>query len=157
MLQLPNGFFYGDLNSLVIKDPTLGHWFNTAGCVLTAAQAGPGDTVVPLGQPCTQGWDKRVGAQPSTYMARVLPYYVDGLRGPNYGQTNVSMAKNFRVNIREHPLNFQLRGDALNVMNHSYFANPSTSPTAGVNSFGVITGAGAQLNRFLQVQLHIRW
>ena len=158
LLQLPNGFFYGDLNSIPIKDPTLGHWFNTTGCVLTAAQAGPGDTVVPLGQPCTQGWDKRTGAQPGTYQARVLPYYVNGLRAPNYGQTNVSVAKNFRINIKEHPLDVQLRGDALNIMNHSYFGNPSLTPTAGVSSFGVInTASGGPLNRFLQVQLHIRW
>jgi hypothetical protein len=157
LLQLPNTFYYGDLNSIVISNPTLAHQFNTVGCVLTAAQAAPGDTIVPLGQPCTQGWDKRVSAQPGTYQARVLPYYVNGLRNPAYGQTNVSIGRDFRINVREHPITLQLRGDALNVMNHSYWNGVGTGVTSGPTSFGAITTGSAILNRFIQFQAHLRW
>ena len=157
LLNLPNTFYYGDLNQIPISNPTIGHWFNTAGCVSSAAQAGPGDTVVPLGQPCTSGWEKRTQYQPSTYQARVLPYYVTNWRNPNYGQTNISISRDIRVNIKEHPLTLQLRGDALNVMNHSYFNGVNTGVTSGPATFGVITTGSAILNRFIQVQAHIRW
>ena len=157
LLQLPNSFYYGDLNSIVISNPTLAHQFNTAGCVATAGAAGPGDTVVPNGQPCTSGWEKRTTYQPGTYQARVLPYYVNDLRNPNWGQTNANIMRDIRINIKEHPVTLQLRGDVLNLMNHSYFGAVSMTPTSGVNSFGVTTTASSILNRFIQVQAHLRW
>jgi len=70
----PNPFYYGHLNNIKVDNPTLDHWFNTAGCVLSSSVAGPGDVVVLAGQPFTSGWDKRTGLQPGTYQARVLPY-----------------------------------------------------------------------------------
>jgi len=157
LLQLPNAFYYGDLSAIKLSDPQIGHWFNTTGCVLSAANAGPGDTVVPLGQPCTSGWDKRTGAQPGTYQARVLPYNVPGLRNPNYGETNVSVGRDFRFNIKEHFLTFQVRADALDLENHSNLGSINTTATAGLGQFGAITGAGSLLNRFIQIQGHLRW
>ena len=157
LIQLPNAFYYGDLNNIKLSDPKIGQWFNTTGCVLTAAQAGPGDTVVPLGQPCTSGWDKRVGAQPGTYQARVLPYYVPGLRNPSYGEANVSVMRDFRFNIKDHAITFQVRGDALNVENHSNLGAINTGVTSGPGVFGASTVAGSLLNRFIQIQGHLRW
>jgi hypothetical protein len=52
-------------------------------------------------------------------------------------------------------LTFQCRLDALNVLNHSFIAGPSTTPTA--SNFGQITSGGANLNRFIQIQGRIRW
>ncbi|MGA3017926.1 MAG: carboxypeptidase-like regulatory domain-containing protein [Bryobacteraceae bacterium] len=157
LIQLPNAFYYGNLNAIKISNPTIGEEFNTAGCVLSAAQAAPGDVVVPLGQPCTQGWDKRVGAQPGTYQARVLPYYVPGVRNPSYGIESVSLARDFRFNVKEHPLTFQLRADALDLFNHSNLGGVGTGVTSGPGVFGAITAAGGNLNRFIQIQGHIRW
>ncbi len=157
LIGLPNTFYYGDLNNIKVSDPTIGNWFNTAGCVLTAAQAGPGDTVVPAGQPCTSGWDKRTSTQPGTYQGRVLPLYLDGLRNPAFGQLNGSLMRDFRFNVKDHPITFQVRGDVLNVMNHSYMGGVNTGPTSGVGVFGAITSGSTVLNRFIQVQGHIRW
>jgi hypothetical protein len=157
LIQLPNTFYYGNLGAIKLSNPEIGEEFNTAGCVLSASQAGPGDTIVPLGQPCTSGWDKRVAAQPGTYQARMLPYYVPGVRNPSYGVESLSVMRDFRFNIKDHPLTFQLRGDALDLLNHSNLGSVNTTDTAGPGVFGAITGAGGNLNRFIQIQGHIRW
>ena len=157
LIQMPNTFYYGNVNAIKLSNPTFGEWFNTAGCVLTAAQAGPGDTVVPLGSPCTSGWDKRTAAQPGTYQARVMPVYVNGVRNPNFGQLDANVMRDFRFNVKEHPITFQFRADIINVENHSYFNGVGTGVTSGVGSFGAITLGSSQLNRFIQIQGHIRW
>lgn len=157
LIGIPNAFYYGDINSIKMDNPTIGQWFNTAGCVLTAAQAGPGDTVVPAGQPCTSGWDKRTSTQPGTYQMRSTPLYVDGLRNPAFGQLNGSLARDFKLNLKDHALTFQVRGDVLNVMNHSYMGGINTGVTSGVGTFGAITSGSTVLNRFIQVQGHLRW
>lgn len=165
LIPMPNGFnsgttaafFYGDIDSIKLSNPKIGEEFNTAGCVLSAAQAGPGDVIVPLGQPCTQGWDKRVGAQPGTYQARLLPNYVPGVRNPSYGIESASVARDFRFSIKEHSVTFQVRGDALDLFNHSNLGSVNTGVTSGPGVFGAITNAGGNLNRFIQIQGHIRW
>ena len=157
LIQLPNTFYYGDLNNIKVSDPQIGRWFNTAGCVQTAAQAGPGDTVVPAGQPCTTGWDKRNTTQLGTYQARVMPLYLDGLRNPNFGQLNGSLMRDFKFRIKDQGLTFQVRGDVLNVMNHSFLGGINTGVTSGVGVFGAITNGSTLLNRFIQVQGHLRW
>jgi hypothetical protein len=144
------------VNNIKVANPTIGQWFNTAGCVQTAAQAGPGDAVVPAGQPCTSGWDKRTSTQLGTYQARSMPLYVDGVRNPNFGQLNGSLMRDFRFG-KDHPVTFQVRGDVLNVMNHSYMGGIGTGVTSGVGNFGAITSGSTVLNRFIQVQGHIRW
>jgi hypothetical protein len=156
LISLPNAFYYGDLHNILVSSPSLGHWFNTSGCVATSAAAGSGDTVVPLGQPCTSGWDKRTGAGVGTYQARVLPLYLDGLRNPGQHQTNLSLSRDFNFNVRDHKLTFQTRVDALNIMNHSFLGGVGTTVTSPA-TFGAITSAGQALNRFIQVQGHLRW
>jgi hypothetical protein len=52
-------------------------------------------------------------------------------------------------------LTFQARLDALNVMNHSFIGGPNTTPTSA--QFGQITAGAANLNRFIQIQGHLRW
>jgi len=157
LIGLPNTFYYGNLNNIKEANPAIGQWFNTAGCVAPGQTAGPGDVVVPLGQPCTQGWEKRTAMQPGTYQARVLPLYLDGLRNPNAGQLNGSLMRDFRFAIKDHPVTFQFRGDVLNVENHSFMGGVNTGPTAGVGTFGAITSGSTVLNRFIQIQGHLRW
>jgi|GEM_PF-251037 len=157
LIGMPNAFYYGDVNNIKIATPTIGQYFNTAGCVLTSAQAGPGDSVVPAGQPCTAGWDKRTSTQPGTYQARTMPLFVDGVRNPSFGQLNGSLMRDFRFKIKDQALTFQVRGDVLNVMNHSYLGGVGTGATSGVGTFGAITSGSTSLNRFIQIQGHIRW
>jgi hypothetical protein len=157
LIGLPNAFYYGDLNNIKMSNPQIGQWFNTTGCVLAAAQAGPGDTVVPAGQPCTSGWDKRSTTQLGTYQGRVLPLYLDGLRNPNFGQLNGSLMRDFRFKVKDQAVTFQVRGDVLNVMNHSYMGGVNTGVTSGIGTFGAITSGSTVLNRFIQIQGHIRW
>jgi hypothetical protein len=157
LIGMPNAFYYGDVNNIKVANPTIGQEFNTAGCVLTAAQAGPGDTVVPAGQPCTAGWDKRSTTQLGTYQARTMPLYVDGVRNPSFGQLNGSLMRDFRFKVKDQSVTFQVRGDVLNVMNHSYMGGVNTGVTSGVGTFGAITSGSTLLNRFIQIQGHIRW
>jgi hypothetical protein len=154
---MPNAFYYGNVNSIKESTPTFNEWFNTAGCVAPGQAAGPGDVVVPLGQACTSGWEKRTAYQPGTYQARIMPVYVAGVRGPNLGQTNASIMRDFRIPIKDRAVTFQLRGDVLNLANHSFVNGPGTGPTGGTNSFGVINTGSTLLNRFIQIQGHIRW
>ena len=152
LLGFGNYFYYGDPNKIKIDNPTFDRYFNTAGCVSTAAAAGTGDIVVPANQPCTQGWEKRSGNQPATYQARTFPVNIDGLRGPGYQQWNASVSRDFK--IREQ-FKFRVRLDTLNVFNHSFVGSPSTTPTS--SQFGQITGGAANLNRFVQIQANLRW
>jgi hypothetical protein len=157
LIGMPNTFYYGDPNHIKVDNPTIGQWFNTAGCILPGQTGGPGDVAVPLGQPCTQGWEKRTAMQPGTYQARVMPLYVDGVRNPSAGQLNASLGRDFRFAIKDHPLTFQVRGDVLNVENHSFLGGVNNGPTSGAGTFGAITSGSTVLNRFIQVQGHIRW
>jgi hypothetical protein len=157
LIGMPNAFYYGDPNNIKIANPTIGQMFNTAGCVLTAAQAGPGDSVVPAGQPCTSGWDKRTSTQLGTYQGRVMPLYVAGVRNPSFGQLNGSLMRDFKFKLKDQAVTFQVRGDVLNVMNHSFMGGVNTGPTSGVGTFGAITSGGTVLNRFIQIQGHLRW
>ncbi len=154
---MPNTFYYGNPNDIKLSNPTIGRWFNTAGCVLPGQTMAPGDVAVPLGQPCTSGWEKRTAMQPGTYQARIMPQYIPGVRNPNAGQLNGSLMRDFRLNVREHPITFQLRGDVLNVENHSFMGGVNTGVTSGAGVFGAITSGSTVLNRFIQVQGHIRW
>ena len=86
-----------------------------------------------------------------------MPLYVDGVRNPNFGQLNGSLMRDFRFRAKDHPITFQVRGDVLNVMNHSYMGSVGTGVTSGVGSFGAITAGSTVLNRFIQIQGHIRW
>jgi hypothetical protein len=152
LLGFGNNFYYGDPNKIKIENPTFDRWFDTSGCVATAAAARPGDIVVPVGQPCTQGWEKRAGQGPAIYQARTFPVNIDGLRGLGYQQWNGSVYRSFQIHEQ---LSLQLRMDAFNVFNHSFVGGPNTNPAAA--QFGQITTGAANPNRFLQVQARIRW
>ena len=52
-------------------------------------------------------------------------------------------------------MTFQARLDALNVANHSFFGGVNTTPSSA--QFGQITSGGANTNRFIQIQGHLRW
>ncbi len=157
LIGMPNALYYGDVKNIKLANPTYAEWFNTAGCVLPGQTLGPGDVAVPLGQPCTSGWEKRTAMQPGTYQARTMPLYVDGVRNPAFGQLNGSLMRDFKFSVKDHAVTFQVRGDVLNVMNHSYVGGVGTGVTSGVGSFGATTQGSTLLNRFIQIQGHLRW
>lgn len=64
---------------------------------------------------------------------------------PGFNRIDVGLFRNFKIYER---VNFQLRGEAFNVLNHTNLGSPGTSATTS-STFGVITSA--RDNRILQV------
>ncbi len=60
----------------------------------------------------------------------------NALVGPRFSDIDVSIEKNTKIFEN---LNFQLRADAFDVVNHASFANPGTTAIAGSTTFGLIT------------------
>jgi hypothetical protein len=87
----------------------------------------------------------------------VMPLYVDGVRNPSWGELDGSLMRDFTVNLKDRPLTLNVRADVKNIENHSYFGGANTGVTSGVGVFGAITTASQQLNRFIQIQAHVRW
>ncbi len=71
--------------------------------------------------------------------------------GPGFNRIDVGLFRNFKIH---EGVNFQFRGEAFNVLNHTNFENPGTAATSS-NTFGVITSA--RDNRILQVAGKIRF
>jgi hypothetical protein len=70
----------------------------------------------------------------------------DMLYGPGFWDLDMALDKNFRIRER---LNFQLRGQGYNVLNHPNFGQPGA--TFGSSTFGNITSlAGANPTRVIQ-------
>jgi len=151
LLDWGNVFYYGDINNISnVQNKTLDSWFNTQGCVLPGRKINSNDIEVPAGQPCTQGFEKRTAATPTSFQARVFPNRIEGLRADMTNQWNANLQKN--ITLKE-GINLQLRLDALNLQNRSQFNGPDLNP---VNStFGQVTSQSSATNRFLQVQARI--
>ncbi len=67
------------------------------------------------------------------------------VQGPGFNRLDVGLFRNFKLYER---LNFQLRGEAFNVVNHTNLSNPGVAATTS-STFGIITSA--RDNRILQV------
>ena len=73
------------------------------------------------------------------------------IEGPGFNKLDVGLFRNFKVH---EGVDFQLRGEAFNVVNHSNLGNPGVASTTS-SSFGVITTA--RDNRILQVAGKLRF
>ena len=83
---------------------------------------------------------------------------VNSLNGPNYFNFDLSLTKRIRITER---VRFELKGTAINVLNHPNFIFPSTSTGAGTNvinfdstNFGRVTvqrGTSRQMNIIAQI------
>ena len=62
-------------------------------------------------------------------------------------QWNANVSKNVHITER---VNFQLRLDALNLINRSQMSGPNTDPLS--TNFGKITSQSAATNRWVQIQ-----
>jgi hypothetical protein len=107
-----NDVFNGDINNINLPGSkrTVSEWFNTASGFVTSAALQLADNV------------------------RMFPLRFAGIRGPQQFLMGVSAAKSFPIHER---LNFQLRIDSYNVLNHPNFNDPNLTVTSG--AFGQIT------------------
>ncbi len=127
-----NLFYNGDVNKLE-DDASLGgaktynQWFNS-------------------GLP----FERVANNQPAAFQTRVFPRFLNGLRADGLNQWNVNVLREFKFTER---VRFQLRGDAINLMNRSQMNPPELNPTS--TNFGRITSQTSSLNRMYQVQARI--
>jgi hypothetical protein len=82
----------------------------------------------------------------SALTLRNVPFTVDGLRNQRFLKFDVGISKNFR--IRE-GMKFQVRIDAINVLNKPYFSAPNVTPSS--SSFGFTNAPVRQPPRDIQI------
>ncbi len=85
--------------------------------------------------------------QPAGFQTRVFPRFLNGLRADGLNQWNLNVLREFKFAER---VRFQVRGDAINLMNRSQMNPPDLNPTS--TNFGRITSQTSSLNRMYQVQ-----
>jgi len=128
-----NYFYYGDpatiSSTLTQGTKTLNQWFNTSA-----------------------PFERNAANQPAAYQARVFPVDITSVRADGLNQWNGNLRRDFRVKEK---LTFEVRVDALNLLNRSQFAAPDNNPND--TTFGKVTATTATLNRFYQIQGRIRF
>jgi len=128
-----NNFYYGDLKTvgetLTQGTKTLDRWFNTSA-----------------------PFERNSANQPAAFQARIFPVDVTSVRADGLNQWNANLRRDFR--LREGTI-FEVRVDALNLLNRSQFAAPDNNPNN--TTFGKVTSATSTLNRFYQIQGRIRF
>ena len=123
--------FFGDVRAIQLPDDqkSVQRWFNTdAGFVKVAGQQ------LDLGR-----------------QLRTFPLRFGFLRGDKINNFDASISKNTRIRER---MTAQFRAEALNTLNHPYFAAPVLNPTA--NNFGQIA-ASNQANYPRRLQLTLKF
>ena len=85
--------------------------------------------------------------QPAAFHTRVFPRFLNGLRADGLNQWNVNLLREFKFAER---VRFQLRGDAINLMNRSQMNAPELNVTS--TNFGRVTSQTSSLNRMYQLQ-----
>ncbi|MGH9666730.1 MAG: hypothetical protein ACRD9L_20090, partial [Bryobacteraceae bacterium] len=128
LLQWGNLFYNGNLNGICSGSRTLDQWFNSSSFVTNAAQ------------------------QPAAFQARVFPARIENCRADGLNVLNSNVQRTFRIRER---LSFQLRMDALNVLNHSQFNPPDLNPTD--STFAKITDNTSSTMRFILIQARLRF
>jgi len=132
-LSWGNNFYYGDLNTvgqtLTQGTKTLNQWFNTS---------------APFERNSANG--------PASFQARVFPVDITSVRADGLNQWNANLQRSFR--LRE-GMTFDIRMDALNLLNRSQFAAPDNNPFN--TTFGLVSSTTSTLNRFYQLQGRIRF
>jgi len=124
-----NVFYYGsDLSNINSGVRTLDHWFNTA------------------------DFERSPAKVPSAYNARAFPTRVDGLHANGLNKWDGNVQRTFRL---FEGLEFQVRVDALNLLNHSQFAPPNVDPLS--TDFGRVTTNTGTVMRFFLFQGKFRF
>ncbi len=139
-LLLPNLYFNGDISQLTSylgkKDPNglrygidVNAW-DTGGFAING-------TVPGVANNFTSG---------SAITLRNVPFTVDGLRNQRFLKFDVGVSKNFK--IRE-GMKFQIRVDAINILNRPYFSSPNVTPSS--SSFARTVAPVRQPPRDIQI------
>ena len=127
-LDWGNVFYTGDLNDIALSkgDRTLDRWFNT------------------------DGFERTASRQPAAFHRRVFPSRVSDARADGLSRLDGNIQRNFQ--LRE-GLMFQLKVDAINLINRTQFAAPSLNPTS--TDFGRVTANSASTARFILLQARL--
>lgn len=123
-LGFGNAIFTGDIRSVAIPNGqrTVDRWFNTEGF-------------------------ERNSSRQLQFNLRTLSSRFSGIRGDGINTFNLSIIKN--TSITE-TMKIQLRGEAINAMNHVMFVNPNTNPASA--AFGTVSDEKSS-GRAIQVGL----
>ncbi len=130
-ISFGNIIFTGDLHDIVLPRGVrkVERWFNT-----------------------DAGFEKSSSKQlGSNY--RTFPLRLTGLRADGYNIWNMSVIKN--VHIRER-VNFEMRAEAKNALNHPNFGGPNTNVTAGA-LFGQVTSSQGDPQRQILLQAKLKF
>jgi len=101
--------------SVEVDNPTIDKWFNTAAFSAPTA---------PVNGTCSGG--SKVGA---AFLGSPC-YGTAGrgiIQGPGAWNINMSLSRNFNANVKDAPVQFAVRIEAFNVLNHTRFAPPVTN------------------------------
>ena len=132
-LNWGNNFYYGDLSkageTLASGTKTLDRWFNT-----------------------DAPFEKNSANGPAAFQTRVFPVDITRVRQDGLNQWNANLRRDFKI---KEQATFEIRLDALNLLNRSQFAGPDINPFN--TTFGKVTSTTATLNRFYQIQGRIRF
>jgi hypothetical protein len=106
--------------SVKLDNPTISKWFNTAAFVAPDVACTNGGFRGPavLGSPCYGSVTGQI------------------IQGPGAWNINMALARTFNVQMKDEPVQFALRVEAFNVLNHTRFAPPNT--TMNSSDFGKI-------------------
>jgi hypothetical protein len=128
-LAFGNVLFYGAIQNipLPVSERTVDRWFNTADFERTSG--------------------KQLAQNIQTFPTRL-----NNVRGDGFNNFNLSLMKNIR--IRE-SLRLQLRGEAVDALNHPMFAAPNMTPTN--QNFGKVTSVNADQQRQISVGAKLRF
>ena len=121
-------YYGGDIHSIALPaaERTAAHWFNTAGF-------------------------ERDPALQLAYNIRTFPLRFSGIRSMGMDMLDLGATRSLR--LTEH-FTLQIRADAFNVLNHTHFGAPNTSPTS--SDFGAVTST-SQLPRIVEFSLRVQF
>lgn len=151
---------YGGYNSIANGQPTGGYATDAAGIGIlgnTNASLRPNMIANPRNgygqqiQTSKQWFYRGAFAAPLPGSGQVGNEKRGVVDGPGFNRIDVGLFRNFKIH---EGINFQFRGEAFNVLNHTNLQNPGTTATSS-STFGIITSA--RDNRILQVAGKIRF
>jgi hypothetical protein len=129
-IDFGNVIFTGNLANLVlpVDQRTVAHWFNT-----------------------NAGFNEN-SAQQLADNIRTFPLRLTGLRGNGYNNWDMSIFKGFQIREK---INFQLRAEAQDALNHAMFSPPNAVPTSTL--FGQVTSTVGAQQRVVTVGARLMW
>jgi hypothetical protein len=121
-------YYGGDIHSIALPadQRNATHWFNTAAF-------------------------ERNSALQLAYHIRTFPPRFAGIRSMGLDMLDLGVSRNLRLTER---VTLQIRADAFNVLNHTHFGAPNTSPTS--SDFGAVTST-SQLPRVIEFSMRVQF